>query len=346
MNTVPNTRQILTLYAQRPIVEKQSRYAFYHPFTEAVASMLCDLPYKLTNSVTFNLPLYFLSNLKREPGAFFIFWLFSIVTTLTMSMVFRTFGAASRSLAQALVPAALLILGLVIYTGFVIPTRNMLGWSRWMNYIDPIGYAFESMMVNEFRDRKFACKSFVPSGPGYENVDAINTICSTVSAQAGDAYIDGDAYVATAYNYTDAHLWRNLGIVFAFMIVFMFVYLTATEYISEAASKGEVLLFRRGNQPKASKGDAETTPDSTYRAEENAERAGANIQRQTAIFQWQDLSYDIKIKNEDRRILDNVNGWVKPGTATALMVSLFSLRAQNGKLTFTGCLWRRKNHAS
>ncbi|CAG8274635.1 unnamed protein product [Penicillium salamii] len=311
--------EILTLYAQRPIVEKQSRYAFYHPFTEAVASMLCDLPYKLTNSVTFNLPLYFLSNLKREPGAFFIFWLFSIVTTLTMSMVFRTFGAASRSLAQALVPAALLILGLVIYTGFVIPTRNMLGWSRWMNYIDPIGYAFESMMVNEFRDRKFACKSFVPSGPGYENVDAINTICSTVSAQAGDAYIDGDAYVATAYNYTDAHLWRNLGIVFAFMIVFMFVYLTATEYISEAASKGEVLLFRRGNQPKASKGDAETTPDSTYRAEENAERAGANIQRQTAIFQWQDLSYDIKIKNEDRRILDNVNGWVKPGTATALM---------------------------
>ncbi|CAG8139031.1 unnamed protein product [Penicillium olsonii] len=311
--------EILTLYAQRPIVEKQSRYAFYHPFTEAVASMLCDIPYKLTNSITFNLPLYFLSNLKREPGAFFIFWLFSIVTTLTMSMVFRTFGAASRSLAQALVPAALLILGLVIYTGFVIPTRNMLGWSRWMNYIDPIGYSFESMMVNEFRNRKFDCKSFVPSGPGYTDVDPINTICSTVSAQAGDSTIDGDAYLATAYNYTNDHLWRNLGIVFAFMIFFMFVYLTATEYISEAASKGEVLLFRRGNQPKATKGDAETTPDSAYRADETAERAGANIQRQTAIFQWQDLCYDIKIKSEERRILDNVNGWVKPGTATALM---------------------------
>ncbi|KAJ5471563.1 hypothetical protein N7530_008920 [Penicillium desertorum] len=311
--------EILTLYAQRPIVEKQSRYAFYHPFTEAVASMVCDLPYKFANAVSFNLPLYFLANLKREPGAFFIFWLFSIVTTLTMSMVFRTFGAASRSLSQALVPAALLILGLVIYTGFIIPTKGMLGWSRWMNYIDPIAYSFESMMVNEFRNREFPCSSFVPSGEGYENVDVINTICSTVSSKAGERYVSGEAYLETAYAYTNDHLWRNLGIVIAFMVFFMFVYLIATEYITEAASKGEVLLFRRGRQPKAQASDSETTADATYRAEENAEGAGANIQRQTAIFQWQDLCYDIKIKNEERRILDHVNGWVKPGTATALM---------------------------
>lgn len=43
------------------------------------------------------------------------------------------------------------------------------------------------------------------------------------------------------------------------------------------------------------------------------------IERQTAIFQWQDVCYDIKIKKEDRRILDHVDGWVKPGTLTALM---------------------------
>lgn len=286
--------------------------------------MICDMPYKIINSVTFNLPLYFLANLKREPGAFFIFWLFSIVTTLVMSMVFRTFGAASRSLSEALVPAALLILGLVIYTGFIIPTKDMLGWSRWMNYIDPIAYAFESMMVNEFRNRQFPCSSFVPSGKGYENVAAINTICSTVSSTAGDPNISGDAYLATSYAYYNSHLWRNLGIIIAFMIFFMATYLLATEYITEEASKGEVLLFRRGGQPKPQSEDSETTPETTYRAEEKAEGASASIQRQTAIFQWQDLCYDIKIKDEERRILDHVNGWVKPGTATALMVSFFS----------------------
>ncbi|KAL2847588.1 ABC-2 type transporter-domain-containing protein [Aspergillus pseudodeflectus] len=310
--------EILTLYAQRPIVEKQSRYAFYHPFAEAIASMLTDMPYKLINSFTFNLPIYFLSHLRREPGAFFTYWIFSLVTTLTMSMVFRTFGAASRSLSQALVPAALLILGLVIYTGFVIPTRDMLGWSRWMNYINPIAYGFESLMVNEFHNRQFTCVSFVPSGPGYEDVNPENTICNAVSARPGEMSVDGDAYLASSYQYYHSHLWRNLGIMIAFMVFFMFVYLTATELITEAGSKGEVLVFRRGHQPKITDDDeaSGTAPAHTDNAAENG---GTEIQRQTAIFQWQDLCYDITIKGEHRRILDHVCGWVKPGTATALM---------------------------
>lgn len=285
--------------------------------------MLCDLPYKITNSVTFNLPLYFLSHLRREPGPFFIFWLFSIVTTLTMSMIFRSIGAGSKSLAQALVPAAILILGLVIYTGFIIPTRDMLGWSRWMNYIDPIAYAFESFMVNEFDGREFPCVSFIPSGPGYEDLDPIYQTCSAVSSSPGLRNISGTAYLETSYQYTRSHLWRNLGIMIGFMIFFMFVYLLATELVSEALSKGEVLIFRRGHQPKITQ-DSETPADTGFKEESQVE-GSANIQRQTAIFQWQDLCYDIKIKGEPRRILDNVNGWVKPGTATALMVCFSKL---------------------
>ncbi|KAE8383741.1 ABC-2 type transporter-domain-containing protein [Aspergillus bertholletiae] len=318
MSALSSALEILTLYAQRPIVEKQSRYAFYHPFSEAIASMLCDLPYKITNSVTFNLPLYFLSNLRREPGPFFTFWLFSIITTLTMSMIFRTFGALSRSLSQALVPAALVILGLVIYTGFIIPTRDMLGWSRWMNYINPIAYSFESFMVNEFRGQSYPCVSFIPSGMGYENIDARYKICNAVSSTPGSLEINGDAYLQTSYAYSAAHIWRNLGILIGFLVFFMVIYLTATEFVSEAMSKGEVLIFRRGHQPKVVD-DAESMAETAPREDSNPEGSPTNIQRQTAIFHWQDLCYDIKIKGEPRRILDHVNGWVKPGTATALM---------------------------
>jgi ATP-binding cassette subfamily G (WHITE) protein 2 (PDR) len=32
--------EINTLYAQRPIVEKQAKYAFYHPFSEAVGKQI------------------------------------------------------------------------------------------------------------------------------------------------------------------------------------------------------------------------------------------------------------------------------------------------------------------
>ena len=336
LNAFSSALEILTLYAQRPIVEKQSRYAMYHPFAEAVASMLCDMPYKLTNSVTFNIPLYFLTNLRREPGAFFVFLLFSIVTTLTMSMLFRTIAASSRTLSQALVPAAILILGLVIYTGFTIPTKNMLGWSRWMNYIDPIAYGFETLMVNEFHNRDFKCtkKMLVP---GYADASMANMVCSAVGAVAGADVVHGDDYLHQSYRYYNSHKWSNLGIMIGFMVFFMFTYLTATEYISEAKSKGEVLLFRRGHVAKKAS-DIETNREVSAAVSSGNGPGTAGIQRQEAIFHWQDVCYDIKIKGESRRILDHVDGWVKPGTCTALMVScsfiLLTFRAN-----VVGCVW-------
>ena len=66
-----------------------------------------------------------------------------------MSMVFRTIGALSKSLAQAMAPAAVFILALVIYTGFTVPINNMHPWFRWINYLDPVAYAFEALMINE-----------------------------------------------------------------------------------------------------------------------------------------------------------------------------------------------------
>ncbi|CAI7675725.1 unnamed protein product [Penicillium discolor] len=322
LNAFSSALEILTLYAQRPIVEKQARYAFYHPFAEALASMLCDTPYKVINSLTFNIPLYFMTDLRREAGPFFTFWLFSLMTTFTMSMIFRTIAASSRSLSQALVPAAILILGMVIYTGFVIPTRNMLGWSRWMNYINPVAYAFESFMVNEFQGRHFPCAAIVPAGGAYNSISMDHRICSTVGAQSGSTNVSGSLYLEQSFGYLKGHLWRNFGILIAFMLFFMFTYLLGTEYISEKKSKGEVLLFRRGHQPKlaSGEGDLETSsqPSAVAKTEESPHQATA-IQRQTAIFHWQDVCYDIKIKGEPRRILDNVDGWVKPGTCTALM---------------------------
>lgn len=290
----------------------------YHPFAEAIASMLCDMPYKCLNAITFNVTLYFLTNLRRTPSAFFIFLLFTFVTTLTMSMIFRTIAASSRTLSQALVPAAILMLGLVTYTGFTIPTRNMLGWSRWMNYIDPIAYGFESLMVNEFYNRDFLCDQLIPS---YPDASIAHQVCATTGADVGSNQVSGTKYLASSFQYYDSHKWRNLGIMIGFMIFFAAVYLIATEYISESKSKGEVLLFRRGHGSKPRSSDEEQDQPITH--SEKTEEAGgevtAGIQRQTAIFHWQDVCYDIKIKNEDRRILDHVDGWVKPGTCTALM---------------------------
>jgi ATP-binding cassette, subfamily G (WHITE), member 2, PDR len=118
---------------------------------------------------------------------------------------------------------------------------------------------------------------------------------------------------------------RNLGILIALMIFGLAVYLVATEYISAKRSKGEVLLFPRGKVPNlGSKNDLESPADGRVnadmmKAQKVTTEVPPSIQKQTATFHWSDVCYDIKANGETLRLLDEVDGWVKPGTLTALM---------------------------
>lgn len=334
------------MYAQRPIVEKHARYALYHPSAESVASMLCDLPYKIANTICFNTILYFMTNLRLEAGAFFFFMLISLFTVLTMSMIFRTIASSSRTLFQALVPAAIIILDLVIFTGFVIPKQYMLGWCKWLTYIDPLAYAFESLLVNEFHGRQFPCTQYVPFGGPYNDVTGENRVCSSVGAVPGQEFINGDTYAKSQFDYSWENRWRNLGIMIAFMLFFLATHMIGAELVSEKKSKGEVLLYRKGHKPAAAalaeKKLADRDPEAamanigpivTAEKSRGQNKEAGILQQQTSVFQWHDVCYDVQIKKETRRILDHVDGWVKPGTLTALMGV-----SGAGKTTLLDCL--------
>lgn len=141
----------MTMWAQRPIVEKHNRYALYHPFTESCASFICDLPNKLMTCIMFNTIVYFMTNLRRTASAFFTYFVFIIATVLTMSMFFRTIGSLSRTLEQTMVPVSMIILIFSAYTGFIIPINDMVPWLSWLRWLNPISYAYESLMINEVR---------------------------------------------------------------------------------------------------------------------------------------------------------------------------------------------------
>ncbi|KAK5733163.1 Multidrug resistance protein [Elasticomyces elasticus] len=323
LNAFGSALEILTLYAQRPIVEKHNRYALYHPSAEAFASMLTDMPYKVANAITFNVTIYFMANLRREPGPFFFFVFVSFLTTLVMSMLFRCIASFSRTLSQAMAPAALILLAIIIFTGFAIPVDYMLGWCRWINWIDPVAYCFEAVMINEFHGQQYGCSAYVPS---YGDLQQQQQVCSAIGSQPGQDFIDGDAYINSGFQYFHSHKWRNVGIIIGFIVFLMALYLAATELISSKKSKGEVLVFRKGHTPaslKEKSRDIETADNGANGAplgkKESYVEASDIIQKQTAIFSWKDVCYDIKIGKEERRILDHVDGFVKPGTLTALM---------------------------
>lgn len=111
------------------------------------------------------------------------------------------------------------------------------------------------------------------------------------------------------------------------MIFLCIVYLTATEYVRAQQSKGEVLLFRRGTLPNLHMAHDEETlkkndvRSRTHFVDEKCFPAGSiPIETHGATFLWNELRCNVKVKKGTRCILDDVEGWVKPGTLTALMV--------------------------
>ncbi|KIW86022.1 hypothetical protein Z517_01416 [Fonsecaea pedrosoi CBS 271.37] len=323
LNALIAVTEINRLYDQRPIVEKQASYAFYHPFTEALATVVADLPVQLLTAVVFNVVLYFLSGLRREAAQFFIFFLFAFLTRMAMMGLFRTIGAATKTVTQALAIAAVFVLAIVIYTGFTIPRPNMHPWFKWLSWCNPVAFAFEALLVNEFHGRQFPCGNFVPA---YPNLVGDTFICSVPGAIVGQSTVSGDTYLEKSYRYSYSHTWRNLGIVIAFLIFFMITYLGVSEINSKPDGKGEVLLFRRGHVPHyieeglrhENSEDPEASLAITGRHDTQAEDIRA-IPPQKAIFTWHNVNYDIPVKDGTRRLLDQVSGWVKPGTLTALM---------------------------
>ncbi|KAI1759918.1 P-loop containing nucleoside triphosphate hydrolase protein [Hypoxylon sp. FL1150] len=258
--------EVATMWAQRPIVEKHNSYAFYHPIAEGVASMICDLPFKLVNSFMFHIPIYFMTNLRRTADAFFAYWFFTFVTVLTMSMAFRMIGSLSRTLGQSMPPCSTIVVIAIICTGFAILLSYMVPWLGWFRWISPV-------------------------------------------------------------------LYTNLPILIAMMIAFCAIHLCAAEFIPTKRSRGEILLFPRGhskstyNRPNAEEDanyqfftqDIGTESSAIalreYRVLSSGKDPVETFQRQSAVFHWGNLNYDIKTKDGS----DDLQGWVKPGTLTALM---------------------------
>jgi ATP-binding cassette, subfamily G (WHITE), member 2, SNQ2 len=62
--------EIPALFAQRPIVVKHAKAAMYHPFIEALALTLVDIPITFFTMLIFSLILYFMVGLQASAQQF------------------------------------------------------------------------------------------------------------------------------------------------------------------------------------------------------------------------------------------------------------------------------------
>ena len=213
-----------------------------------------------------------------------------------------------------------------------------IGWLYWIN---PLAYSFEAVLANEFSGRDMQCApaQLVPQGPG---VDPAYQGCAISGAQVNSATVSGSTYIGTTYNYSRSHLWRNFGVVIAFIVLYILITIFATEMFSFASAGGGALIFKKSKKAKqqaqqiaastdeekaagaGSSGDSDTSGKKESSLGDSPdvdkeEQALQQITKSESIFTWRDVEYTVPYLGGEKKLLNQINGYAKPGLMVALM---------------------------
>lgn len=198
--------------------------------------------------------------------------------------------------------------------------------------MNPISYAYEAVLANEFSGRVMTCSpsNLFPQGP---DVDPAYQGCALAGSTLGSNTVNGDAYIGTSFGYTRSHLWRNLGVLLAFTALYVLITAFASEVFSFTGGGGGALVFKKTRKAKQmvneeqKPADEETAstpassrPGGSSETLEGAEAVVADdLAQGKSVFTWENVEYEVPYQGGKRKLLNGVNGYVKPGLMIALM---------------------------
>ncbi len=342
--------EVTDSFTGRPILAKHRSFALYNPAAICIAQVIADFPILLFQVTHFGLVLYFMVGLKTTAAAFFTYLATNFITAMTMTAFFRLIGAAFPTFDAATKVSGLSIVALFVYMGYMIIKPMMHPWFVWIYWINPMAYGFEALLGNEFHGQEIPCVGpyIIPNGPGYTGGTGGQSCAGVGGALTGATSLTGDEYLAHM-SFSHNHVWRNFGINCAWWVLFVALTTFFTSRWKQAGEGSRKLLIPREQHQKskhlllakdeemrsAGKPPAVSGSDASNRS------LNKDLMRNRSIFTWKDLTYIVKTADGDRVLLDNVQGYVKPGMLGALMGS-----SGAGKTTLLDVLAQRKTEGT
>ncbi|KAL1860169.1 hypothetical protein Plec18170_002118 [Paecilomyces lecythidis] len=362
-NSLLAMSEVTDSFTGRPVLVKHKSFAFYHPAAFCLAQIVADIPIILFQTTILALPVYFMVGLVTTAASFFTYFAVVFVLTMCMTAMFRMVGACFGDFDDASKVSGLLMLASAMYSGYMIPKPSMHPWFVWLYWINPLSYAFEALLSNEFYGQIIPCvgDNLIPNGPGYAN-SAYQSCAGVRGSLPGEVFLTGDNFLKTL-SYSHGHIWRNFGILWGWWALFLGVTIIATSFWGASSEKGRSLLIPREKSRRTpalhaitdeeapaqsteiseneEHRDSSSSSVSTSKEHPNNSSAGSGLVRNTSVFTWKDLKYTVKTPSGEKVLLDQVHGWVKPGMLGALMGS-----SGAGKTTLLDVLAQRKTEGT
>lgn len=328
----------------RPILNKHRAYAFHRPSALWIAQLLVDQAFVASQILVFSVIVYFMSNLFREAGAFFTFFLMILSGNVAMTLAFRVIGCFSPDFDYAVKFAVTTITVLIVTSGYLIQYQSMQVWLKWIYWVNPLGLVFSAMMENEFSRISMTCtdESLIPNGPGYSDINY--QVCTLAGSRSGTYEVLGSEYIEKGFSYGSHQLWWKWSIVLVLMVSYLLLNVWVGEKVKHGMGGNTAKIFQKPNAEReklntqlGAKRDNRRQARENHGARQNDEGSELSITSE-GVLTWENLCYDVPVPGGTRRLLDHVFGYVKPGQLTALMGA-----SGAGKTTLLDVLARRKN---
>jgi ATP-binding cassette subfamily G (WHITE) protein 2 (SNQ2) len=321
--------EVTDSFTGRPVLAKHRSFALHYPVAFVLAQIAADIPVMLFQWSHFGIVIYFMVGLKTTAAAFFTFWIIVMASAMSMTSLYRMVGAAFPTFDAATKVSGLVTSAFFVYMGYMIPKTAMKDWFVWIFWINPMSYAYEALLGNEVKDSQIPCvgPNLIPGGPGYTPGQGGQACAGVGGARPGASTLTGEEYLSSM-SFNSGNVWRNVGILFAWWVFFVIVTIIFTSRWKEMGEGGRGLLVPREKQKKATRSlakDEEAQAVEKKRSDTVSSKSEKPITkeliRNTSVFTWKNLTYTVKTPHGDRVLLDNVQGFVKPGMLGALMGS-------------------------
>ncbi|KAK4150580.1 ABC-2 type transporter-domain-containing protein [Chaetomidium leptoderma] len=323
----------------RAVVNKHRAYAFHRPSALWIAQIFVDQIFAATQVLVFSVIVYFMTNLARDAGAFFTFYLLLLSANMSMTLFFRILGCVSPDFDYAAKFATIGITLMITTAGYLIQYQSQQVWLRWIYYINVVGLTFSALMENEFSRSTLTCtaESLVPRGPEYTNIS--HQVCTLAGSHPGTLQISGSEYIDKGYSYSPGLLWRDWGIVAAIIVFFLALNIFAGEFVRHGMGGNQAKVFQKPNAERTKLNEElrKKREEKRDALTEESDSSDINIKSES-ILTWEDLCYEVPVPGGTRRLLNHVFGYVKPGQLTGLMGA-----SGAGKTTLLDVLAARKN---
>jgi len=151
----PMFRVLTSFPSERGVLSRERSTGTYRLSAFYFSKQVAETPLDLVLPTLYCVVVYWATGLNPEPAKFFVFLITIMLDVAIAFSIGFMIASAIVDVQKAIVVAATFFLSSMLLGGFYIDEEQIPDWLAWAQYLSPIRFVFEILLINEFDGEDF-----------------------------------------------------------------------------------------------------------------------------------------------------------------------------------------------